>query len=116
MYSASVSGTFGLTVSLLTTLALLVVSLLFTVVGFTLLVGLAGVAGVASEALLVVGILAGFSLVVSGLLTVEVVADLSSLAFAWLSLAKTGNNAAAAKAGIRTYLILFFSFLTPILK
>ena len=103
MYSASVSGTFGLTVSLLTTLALLVVSLLITVVGITLLVGLAGVA---SETLLVVGILAGFSPGVSWLLTVATA--LSSLALASLSFAKTGNNAAAAKAGIRTYLILFF--------
>ena len=99
---------FGLTVSLLITLALLVVSLLFTVVGFILLARLAGVVAVVSATLLVVEILAVFSLVVSGLLTVEVVAALSSLALAWLSLAKTGNNAAAANAGIRTYLILFF--------
>jgi len=56
--------------------------LLFTVDGFTLLAGLAGVVGVVSTTLLVVGTLAGFAPVVSGLLIVEGVADLSSLAFA----------------------------------
>ena len=102
------NGTFGLTFSLLTILALLVGSALITGVGFTLLAGLEGVLGVVSATLLVVGTLDGFAPVVSGLLTVEGVAVLSSLALAWLSLAKTGNNAAAANAGIRTYLILFF--------
>ena len=102
------NGTFGLILSLLTILGLLVGSALITGVGFTLLAGLAGVVGVVSATLLVVGTLDGFAPVVSGLLTVEGVAVLSSLALAWLSLAKTGNNAAAANAGIRTYLILFF--------
>ena len=108
MYSATVNGTFGLTVSLLITFVLLVDSILAAGTCSTLLDGLAGVVAVVSATLLVVGILAGFLLVVSGLLTVEVVVNLSSLAFAWLSLAKTGNSAAAANAGIRTYLILFF--------
>ena len=58
--------------------------------------------------LLAVETLVVFLLVLSSVLIFEVVIVLSSLALTWLSLANTGNNAAAAKAGIRTYLILFF--------
>lgn len=61
--------------------------------------------GVGTTLLAVVSILVGFSLAV---VTLEDVVILSSLALAWLSLAITGNNVAAAKAGISTYLILFF--------
>ena len=48
------------------------------------------------------------SLVLAVLVTFAGAVVLSSLALAWLSLANTGNNVAAAKAGISTYLILFF--------
>ena len=76
------NGTFGLTISLSTILALLVDSVLVVGVCFTLLAILAGVVGVVFATLLVVGTLVVFSLVFSLLLTVEVVLALSSLALA----------------------------------
>ena len=69
--------------------------------------------GVGTTLLAVVSILVGFSLVV---VTLEDVVILSSLALAWLSLAITGNNVAAAKAGISTYLILFFFIFSSYFK
>ena len=67
---------------------------------------------VGTTLLAVVSTLVGFSLVV----TLEDVVTLSSLALAWLSLAITGNNVAAAKAGISTYLILFFFIFSSYFK
>ena len=93
-----------------------VFTLLTGVADFTLLAGLTGVVVVVSATLLVVGTLAGFSLVPTVLLTVEGATVLSSLALAWLPSANTGNNAAAAKAGISTNFILFFFILNSYFK
>ena len=85
--------------SLLVVLAVTLFAVVLVAVGTTLLV--------------VVSTLVGFSLVV---VTLEDVVTLSSLALAWLSLAITGNNVAAAKAGISTYLILFFFIFSSYFK
>ena len=106
------NGIVGLATSLFSTLALFVDSLLLEV-GATALTGEAELVDGVTTALLValLSVLftaVVFSLVLTVLLTFEGAVVLSSLALAWLSLANTGNNVAAAKAGISTYLILFF--------